>query len=150
MKGVRDRLLAAVAAMRAAAKDDAAQFDRVMAAFKLPKATPPEVAARDAAILEATLAASRAPLDVMRAAAALFSDLKYVAEHGNPSAASDAAVGALMARTCVHGSAYNVLINVKALGDHKEAAPLRAACEEIRARVDRDAADVLKLVDAKL
>ena len=150
MKEARTRLLAGLDAMRRAAKEDAAQFDQVMAAFKLPKTTPAEIAARDARIAQATIDAAKAPLDVMREAVALLPDLLYVAEKGNPAAASDAAVGALMIRTCVHGSAYNTLINVKSLGAHPEAAPLAAACREVRAACDLAADRVLSTVDATL
>ena len=91
-----------------------------------------------------------APLDVMRTAVALLPDLLFVAEQGNPNAASDAAVGALMVKTCVHGSAYNTLINVKSLGEHPMAAPLKADCQTIRAACDSFAAMVLATVEAKL
>ena len=125
-------------------------FDQVMAAFKLPKATPDEVAARDAAVTAATLKAAKAPLDVMRAATALMPDLRFTAERGNPAAASDAAVGALMAKACVHGSAYNVLINLKSLGENPEVPALREACDAIRNACDAGAAEVLALVEQKL
>jgi glutamate formiminotransferase/formiminotetrahydrofolate cyclodeaminase len=150
MRAARERLLAGLDAMRRAAKEDARQFDFVMAAFKLPKATPAEIAARDAAIAAATVDAAKAPLAVMREAVALLPDLLYVAEKGNPAAVSDAGVGALMVRTCVHGSAYNVLINVKGLGAHPEAGPLAAECRDVRAACDAAADRVLKIVDAKL
>lgn len=150
MKAARERLLAGLDAMRRACREDAVEFDRVMAAFKLPKTTPEEIARRDAAVVAATLNAAKAPLDVMRAATALLPDLVFVAEKGNPSAASDAAVGALMVRTCVEGSAYNVLINLKSLPATAETAALAAACKDVRARCAADAEAVLKTVDAKL
>ena len=107
-------------------------------------------AARDAALNTALVDAALAPLDVMRTAVALLPDLLFVAEQGNPNAASDAAVGALMVKTCVHGSAYNTLINVKSLGEHPMAAALKADCQTIRAACDSFAAMVLATVEAKL
>jgi glutamate formiminotransferase / formiminotetrahydrofolate cyclodeaminase len=150
MKAARARLLAGLDAMRRAVREDAVQYDRVMGAYKLPKATPEEAAKREAVLNAALVDAAKAPLDVMRTATALLPDLLFVAEHGNPNAASDAAVGALMVKTCVHGSAYNTLINAKSLGAHPEAAPLKSACETIRAACDAEAAKVLATVDAKL
>lgn len=147
LTAARTRLLDGLGAMRAAAREDAVQYDRVMAAYKLPKATPADETTRNAAITHTLIDAAHAPLNAMRAAAALLPDLLTVAEKGNPNAASDAAVGALLIQACVHGSAYNVLINAKSLGDHPEAARLREATATVRAAVDTGARAVLTAVD---
>jgi len=53
-----------------------------------------------------------------------------VAEQGNPSAASDAGVGALLAATALEGGALNVQIN---LGSIKDEAFRGAQTERVRA-----------------
>ena len=68
---------------------DSAAYDLVVAAFKRPKGTDEEKAARKAAIQDATRVATDVPLETMRACAAALREGAAVAEHGNPSAASD-------------------------------------------------------------
>ena len=53
-----------------------------------------------------------------------------VAEQGNPSAASDAGVGALLAATALEGGALNVQIN---LGSIKDEAFRNTQAERVRA-----------------
>jgi formiminotetrahydrofolate cyclodeaminase len=86
----------------------------------------------------------------MQLAAGLLPDLLVVAHKGNPNAASDAAVGALMVAACVHGAAMNVLINAKALGAHPGAAGLKARTADIRQTADREAREVVAAVERSL
>ena len=150
LTAVRGRLQLGIEGLRANVRKDAALYDSVMAAYKLPKATPAEEAARTGAIEEALVLAAQGPLAVMELASALFPDLMTVARKGNPNAASDAAVGALLLQACVHGAAMNVLINAKALGAHPAAAKLRARTAELRQSVDRAAPAVVAEVEKGL
>src|SRR5215471_788579 len=59
LAGLRDRLTEAVDA-------DTAAYDRVVAAYKMPKAAPDEQSARKAAIQEALRGATDVPLGVVR------------------------------------------------------------------------------------
>ena len=68
--------------------EDTAAFNRIMDAFKLPKGTDEEKAARSAAIQDATLYATEVPLRTMKAAAAVFPLVKAMAETGNPNSVS--------------------------------------------------------------
>jgi formiminotetrahydrofolate cyclodeaminase len=86
----------------------------------------------------------------MELASGLLPDLMIVAQKGNPNAASDAAVGALLLQACVHGAAMNVLINAKALGAHPAAAKLRDRTAELRRSVDRIAPAVVAEVEKGL
>jgi glutamate formiminotransferase/formiminotetrahydrofolate cyclodeaminase len=144
---VRERLLRGLESLRAEVRADAVLYDSVMAAYKLPKATPAEEAVRGARIEAALLLAAQGPLAVMEQAAALIPDLMIVAEKGNPNAASDAAVGALLVQACVHGAAMNVLINAKALGAHPQAEGLRTRTSALRKSVDRGAPAVVAAVE---
>ena len=97
--------------------EDARAFDRVMAAFRMLKETPEHQAARSQAIQQAYKAAVEPPMQVcMRSLRVLELSLQ-VAEQGNPSAASDAGVGALLAASALQGGALNVLINLGAIKD---------------------------------
>ena len=99
--------------------EDTAAFNRIMDAFKLPKGTPEEKASRSAAIQAATLFATQVPLRTMKAAVATFPLLRAMAEIGNPNSVSDAAVGALAARSAVLGACLNVKINAAGVKDRE-------------------------------
>ncbi len=147
---IRARLVAGIDRLRKGAREDAELYDVVMGAYKLAKATPEEEKARAAAIEAALVKAARGPLHVMVDAASLLPDLLVVAQKGNPNAASDAAVGALLIQACVHGAAFNVLINVKQLAGHPDGARMKSECEALRARVDVKARAVLSAVESQL
>lgn len=124
---------------------DTAAFDKVMAAFGLPKKTPDEQAAREAAIQSATLGATLVPLAVLeRAVLAL--DCAELALRGNSNARSDAGVAVLMARAAAEGAYCNVSINLKGLTDHAARAALQqradAAMQQILERGERLSAGV--------
>jgi glutamate formiminotransferase / formiminotetrahydrofolate cyclodeaminase len=147
---VRARLLQGMEGLRAGVRHDAVLYDSVMAAYKLPKATPAEEAARAQTLEKALVVAAQGPLEVMELAVSLLPDLMTVAKKGNPNAASDAAVGALLLQACVHGAAMNVLINAKALTNQDAAARFRTRTAEIRESVDRQAPAVVAEVERGL
>jgi glutamate formiminotransferase/formiminotetrahydrofolate cyclodeaminase len=91
---------------------DSNAYERVRSAFALPKEPKESAAARTEAIREATLYATRVPLETAVAAARVAELAVVVAERGNINAASDAAVAALMAEAACKGAAFNVKINV--------------------------------------
>ena len=82
--GIRAQLTDAIDA-------DAAAYDRVVAAYRLPKATADEKAARKRAIQQALRAATEVPLDVMRLSAAPRPRADG-RRHGHRAAASDVGV----------------------------------------------------------
>ena len=130
--------------------EDARAFDQVMAAFRMPKDAPEQQAARSQAIQQAYRAAVEPPLRVCTRSLRVLELAAQVAERGNPNAASDAGVGALLAGTAVEGAALNVQIN---LGAIKDEAFRTAQAEKVRAvgvggRKLRDS--VLGIVLAKL
>lgn len=104
---------------------DTAAYDLVVAAFKKPKATDEEKAARKTAIQDATRVATETPLETMRACAELLGLAKIVAEHGNRNAASDIGVGAALAMAGLTGGRLNVEINLAGLADAAYAAKVR-------------------------
>lgn len=97
--------------------EDTASFDRLMAAFGLPKGSDEEKAARTAAIQEATQGAIEVPLRTMEAALRSLEVIRAMAESGNPNSVSDAGVGALCAVAAIRGAHLNVKINCSGLKD---------------------------------
>ena len=101
--------------------EDTEAFNRIMAAFGMPKKTDEDKAARSKAIQEATLYAAQVPLQTMKASMQVFDICRAMAEEGNPNSVSDAGVGALAARAAVLGAALNVKINAGQLKDREQA-----------------------------
>ena len=113
--------------------EDTEAFNQVMAAFKLPKKTKAEQAARGAAIQEATKGATRVPFSVMELALEALRFCEPVAEKGNTNSASDAGVGAMLGLAAVRGAAYNVRINLIGIEDEAFRAEWRAKADAILA-----------------
>ena len=127
--------------------EDTEAFNRIMDAFKMPKSSEEEKAARAAAIEEATLYATRIPLSTMETACAVFPLLESMARTGNPASVSDAGVGALAARSAVLGAQLNVRINAASLKNRDEADSLTARAAEIAAEAIAAEARVLETVN---
>jgi len=94
---------------------DAAAFDAVVAAFKLPKGSDEEKQVRRDEIRAATLGAAEVPFETAQQACDLLPHVLAMAQHGNSNAASDAGVASLMATAAAKGAVFNVLINLNAL-----------------------------------
>ncbi|HEX7487244.1 MAG TPA: glutamate formimidoyltransferase [Vicinamibacterales bacterium] len=107
---VKDRLVRAV-------DDDTDAFNAAMAAMRMPKSTPGEQAARNAALEAGYQLAARVPLETANACLDAMRLSLVAAEKGNRNSASDAGVAALMARAGVEGAAFNVLINLGSVKD---------------------------------
>jgi formiminotetrahydrofolate cyclodeaminase len=96
---------------------DAAAYDLVIAAFRRPKATEEEKAARKAAVQDATRVATEVPLETIRACVHAMRAGRAAAAHGNPNAASDVKVGYRLLMAAAEGARDNVHINLDGLTD---------------------------------
>jgi len=94
---------------------DAAAFEAVMAAIKLPKDTPEGQSERARSIEAATLEAARVPLEVAGKAVEVLGLAARVVTDGNLNAISDGASASALARASLAGAGYNVRINVASL-----------------------------------
>lgn len=110
---------------------DSDAYDKVFAAFKLPKETDEEKAERSKQIQATTKIAAEVPMDVARKAFAIMEVIEEVAEHGNQNAITDACVSMMAARTAVLGAILNVKINLSALKDEEYAARMREECGQL-------------------
>ncbi len=130
--------------------DDAAAYERVAAALKLPKADAREKTARMEALQSALLGASRVPLEAAKSARRLLQLCDRLLEHATPAAVSDAGVGALLAETAIRGASLNVMINLASLTD---ATQVKALSEELDRAVDGAEAlraSVIERVEARI
>ncbi len=103
--------------MLAAVDEDTKSYNAVSQAYKLPRTSDVEKAARMTAIQSALQYATEVPLKVAQAAAET-SELAVVAmEKSNPSVASDARVARLLADAARDGAIANVEINLGSITD---------------------------------
>jgi glutamate formiminotransferase/formiminotetrahydrofolate cyclodeaminase len=96
---------------------DAAAYERVRAAYQLPKDTDAQQETRALAVRDALLFAAKVPLETAREAVAVAALAVALAERGNANAVSDACVAALLAEAACKGAVLNVRINVASLDD---------------------------------
>ena len=96
---------------------DSEAYDRVFAAFKLPKETEEHIVERAQAIEDATKEAAIVPMQVAEEIASVMETVIYVAHKGNRNAVTDACVAMMTARTCVLGALLNVRINLASIKD---------------------------------
>jgi methenyltetrahydrofolate cyclohydrolase len=116
---------------------DTAAYNGVVAAYRMPKGTPEQVAARKDAIQHALQAATDVPLGVMQQTVRALEEATVVAAHGNRSASSDVGVAIALLTAAATGAKLNVDVNLSSIAD--------AAYRE---RVAADAADLLDTAGA--
>ena len=124
------------------AREDSEAYNLVVAARKMPKDTDEHKAARDRAIAAANRRATEIPMRTARLAARVLALLPELVEKGNPNAASDAGVAALLLESAAEGALLNVGINLSGIDDpglvsgmQKETAEIQSAAQRIRDQV---------------
>lgn len=117
--GERARLDAALASvteagdrLRRLVDEDSAAYDAVVAAYRLPKASDEEKAARRRAVEAAMTRATEVPLRTAEACLVVLGAATAAAADGNPNALSDARTAAALAWAGLRGAAENVRINL--------------------------------------
>ena len=111
---------------------DTDAFNLIAAAFKMPKETDEEKAARSKAIQAATVGATEVPYETMQLCMKGLETTAKIVGKSNPNAASDLGVAALNLVAGIKGAYLNVMINLPGI-----------KAEEERARF-ADAADMVK------
>lgn len=130
--------------------EDTEAFNRIMAAFGMPKKTDEDKAARSAAIQDATLYAAQVPLRTMKESMKVFEICRAMVMEGNPNSVSDAGVGVLAARAAVLGAGMNVKINAGSLKDRAVADALIAEANELIKKANAEEAEITAIVETKL
>ena len=110
LTSVRNRLLTL-------ADTDSDAYNKVIAAFRLPKGTDQEKTARQQAIQLGTRAATEAPLEILRAVVEASAFARRVAQFGNQNAASDVRVAIELLEAAASGAGANIEINLTGLDD---------------------------------
>ncbi len=129
---------------------DTQVYSRVMAAYRLPRKSDEDKAAREAAMQQALKEAAEVPLTIAERCAQVVDLAMPAAEMGNQWAVSDAGVGVLLAEAAMRAALLNVTINLASIKD-------AAFVEDAEARIAALTADkaeikdrVMAIVDAKI
>jgi formiminotetrahydrofolate cyclodeaminase len=131
-------------------EEDERGFAAVAAAYRQPKSTPAEQAARAAAVQEALATAMQAPLRVMERSCAVLALAVEVAETGNRRLASDAGSAALLGEAAVRAAGLNVLANVVLMQDSVADADARREVSEYVSLASLARERVMRVVDPQL
>jgi len=124
---------------------DAAAFGAVADAYRLPKDTSEQQAARSAAIAEAVAEAAWPPAHVVRLARLLTEMAEQLLPAGNRNVITDVAAAAEAARAAAVTARVNIEVNLSGIKDPAVAAELSATAavtDEIIERADRVVAAV--------
>jgi formiminotetrahydrofolate cyclodeaminase len=105
---------------------DSAAFEKVVAAYRLPKDTPEAKAARSAAIADATAGAARPPADLMAASVRLVGLAEELLPVANKNVISDIGAAAAAISAAAVTAALNIEANLPAIKDPALAAELTA------------------------
>ena len=133
--------------LTALADDDAAVFGKFMAAYKMPKTTDEEKAARTVAIQQAAVAAADVPMQIAEKSMEVLLLARRIIVIGNPNAISDGTVSAIVARAALRSALYNVKINLGLIKDAAYVEQAAAKMQTLEAKALETEAFVLARTD---
>jgi len=123
-------------------QEDTDAYQKVMAAFQLPKETEEEKASRQDAIEEAMKRAATVPLETLKASERLVGIAREAVQGGNPNAITDAGAAVQLANTTAVVASYNARINLSRIKDEAFVAASEKEVDETLKRLETLFADV--------
>lgn len=140
---LRDQLTALIAA-------DITAFDRLMAAYSLPKQSEVDIQVRSQSIQDALKEATEIPLQCVGMCAEIIGLCRTAADKGNIGVVSDAGVGVMAAYAAVKSAALNVYVNTSALKDRQFAEQKLAELNVILVGIEVKTDEIYRIVADKL
>jgi formiminotetrahydrofolate cyclodeaminase len=131
-------------------QEDTTAYGGVITAYKMPKETAADQAARSQAIQDGLVIAADVPLEICRVAVEVCRLSKVAAGLGNPQAVTDAGIGAILGEAAVVGAALNVKINLGSIKDQAYVEKADAEITAIQAEAAALRAEVLAITLSKL
>ena len=130
--------------------EDTEAFNLVAAAFKMPKETEEDKAARRKAIADGTLESTKVPFRVMQMATEALGLADRLLGHYNRNCDSDYGVGVLNLLTCIRGAWLNVKINLPGVKDEALAAQYEAEGKKMIVESEEIAERIYKEIEEAL
>ncbi|MGB9793324.1 MAG: cyclodeaminase/cyclohydrolase family protein [Thermacetogeniaceae bacterium] len=149
LQGVLGKAEQLRASLKESISEDTATFNRVMAAYRLPKQTEEERQRRSKTIQDALLAAARLPLKVARDCLEVMRLCEWAVKHGKPNALSDVGVALQMARCGLVGALYNVAINIEGLRDPELREQLASERKALLSQADLIASNLEEAISSR-
>lgn len=139
---VRQQLERLGGRLRELIAEDAASFEAVLAAYRLPKENAEQQSARAESIQAAIAVAVSVPLETAERSFEVLKLLREIADSGNPNAISDVAVGSQLAEVAIKGASYNVAANLPTMSNRDTAGEAYARIDRLVAEAHAVAAEV--------
>ncbi len=130
--------------------EDTVAFNKVMAAFGLPKETEEQKEQRSEEIQKATKSATLVPMKLMALCGEALDLVKVVASDGNQNSLPDAGVAALMLQAACEGAALNVKANLAGLQDAAFAENARTEAQSMLEKTTASSRRILESIGKKL
>jgi formiminotetrahydrofolate cyclodeaminase len=111
---------------------DAAAFDKVMEAYRLPKETDEQKAARSAAIQKGIIGATETPLHTAENCARVLALAQQLEGRSNVNAASDLDCAIYLATAALKGALSNAEINIDTIKDAETVKAFNARVAELK------------------
>ena len=150
VRAIHDRAETLRRELQDLAEQDVAVFDRLSAAYKLPRTTQADAASRKAAIQQVTRLAAEVPLRSAEATVALLPLCTTLAPHVARLIVSDIGVAALLIRAATQSALLNVEINLAGLDDQLYVRETRARMSDLVAGLDLQVDTVHRLVRERI
>ncbi|MGB9694426.1 MAG: cyclodeaminase/cyclohydrolase family protein [Caldisericaceae bacterium] len=99
------------------ANNDNVAFDKVMEAYKLPKATEDEKKKRTAMIQDALKGATMSPFRILRKVSETYDTVESILENSSDSTLSDLLESLCLLEAAASGALYNIKINLNSIND---------------------------------
>lgn len=122
-------------ALLAGSNADSVAFDKVMAAYRLPKDTQEQKAARSQAIQQAIIGATEVPLQNAGACAGVLALAAQLEGRSNPNAASDLECAVYLASAGLKGALSNAKINIGSIKDERVAAEFANRVSDLQTKL---------------
>ncbi|MFP3896322.1 MAG: cyclodeaminase/cyclohydrolase family protein [Anaerolineales bacterium] len=129
---------------------DTEAYSRVMAAYRMPRQSAEEKAARQKALQKALREATEVPLAIADDCARIVDLALPAAQKGNRWAVSDAGVGALLAEASMRASLLNVYINLGSIDDEEYRKKIRAKVRTVIENKAERKDEVMGIVHQKI
>ena len=139
LEGIQHQLTTAIDA-------DSSAYGQVVSAYRQPKATEAEKAARKAAIERALRIATDVPLGVMRLSVDALKHAPQVAAHGHRAASSDVGVALALLQAGLEGARLNVRVNLGGISDRAYVEAVTAESERLSGQMSGLVRDAIALL----
>lgn len=150
LRRLEDRASRIQARLQSLIDADAASYEAVVAAMRLPRSTDAEKAARVDAMQAAYRRATEVPLETIERSVEALEIAELAAQKGNRGASSDAGVAIILGEAAIRGASLNVRVNLAAIRDETFRSETDAKLSALLARAQDIGHRAMALVEGRL